>query len=241
MKYALDRMLPLNAFQGRGTPVGGRSLRLWGYTEDGTWIPTGDEISDPRLDEIAPEPAYNPPPAAPEPAPWSPPSEPAPEPWSPPPEPAPYNPPPAPAPLAATPAATDWTQTVNDIYQQTLGRQADPSGMATYTSALNAGMTGEQLRAILANSPEGQLMGLSPAPAPVAPLTAAAAAPSDGTYDPNWYANAFPDYVAAQAQDQQAAITGQPSPQAVTPDSVAATYQQLFNAPPPADDFDDDR
>jgi hypothetical protein len=79
--------------------------------------------------------------------------------------------------LSPAPAATDWTQTVNDIYQQTFGRQADPSGMAHFTAALNSGMTGEQVRAALASSPEGQSRGLSPAPAAVAPLTAAAKAP----------------------------------------------------------------
>ena len=124
---------------------------------------------------------------------------------------------------------SDWSQTVNDIYQQTFGRQADPSGMASFTAALNAGMTGEQMRAALASSPEGQSMGLSPAPAPVAPLTAAAAAaPTDGTYDPNLYDNTYydnPDVIAAAAQAKQA----------VTPESVAATYQQLFNAPAPPD------
>ena len=57
----------------------------------------------------------------------------------------------------------------------------------------------------------------------------------DGSYDPNWYTNAYPDYVAAQAQDQQAILTGQPSPQAVTPDAVATAYQQMFNAPAPPD------
>jgi len=225
MKYALDRMLPLNAFQGRGTPVGGRSLRLWGYDDYGNWIATGDEVSDPRLGAVVPDGqgGWTAAAAAPAPAP-EPAAAPAPEPA---PAPAPE---PAPAPLAAAPAATDWTQTVNDIYQQTFGRQADPSGMASFTAALNAGMTGEQMRATLASSPEGQSMGLSPAPAPVAPLTAiaATAAPTDGTYDPNLYANTYydnPDVITAAAQAKQA----------VTPESVAATYQQLFNAPAPPD------
>ena len=60
------------------------------------------------------------------------------------------------------PGGSNWTQTVNDIYQQTFGRQADPSGMATFTNQLNQGMTGEQIRAELRASPEGQSYGLSP-------------------------------------------------------------------------------
>jgi hypothetical protein len=63
----------------------------------------------------------------------------------------------------------DWTQTVNDIYQQELGRQADPSGMASFTNLLNQGMTGEQMREALRSSPEGIARYSAPAPAPAAP------------------------------------------------------------------------
>ena len=52
MKYSLDRMLPLRAFEKRGTPIGGRGLRLWGYDEGGNWIATGDEVSDPRYQAV---------------------------------------------------------------------------------------------------------------------------------------------------------------------------------------------
>jgi hypothetical protein len=104
---------------------------------------------------------------APEPA-WSPPAESAPA-YN---EPAPaYN---EPAPAAPAPAGNSWEQTVNDIYQQTFDRQADESGMASFTAALNAGMTGEQMRAALASSAEGQSRGLSPAPTGIASLPAAA-------------------------------------------------------------------
>ena len=37
---------------------------------------------------------------------------------------------PAPAPVAPADPSNPWSQTVNDIYQQELGRQADASGMA---------------------------------------------------------------------------------------------------------------
>lgn len=177
MKYTLD-LLPINAFQGRGTPIGGRGLRLHGGSDMGGYV-------NPHDVERAQEAAYQQThaPAAPAPAP----AEAAPAPAAdsgggggggggggdPAPAPAP-----APAPVAPlAPAAKDWTQTVNDIYQQTFGRQADPSGMASFTAALNAGMTGEQMRETLRTSAEGQSMGLSPAPAaPVPPLTAAKAA-----------------------------------------------------------------
>jgi len=60
------------------------------------------------------------------------------------------------------PGGSNWTQTVNDIYQQEFGRQADPSGMATFSNQLSQGMTGEQIRAQLRSSPEGQSYGLTP-------------------------------------------------------------------------------
>ena len=170
MKYRLD-LLPLRAFQGRGTPIGGRALRLWGYDEGGNWIATGDEVSDPNLGVAVPDNSGGwtaPAPAADSGGGGGAPADSGGGGGEPVPAAAP-----APAPLAP---ANPWEQTVNDIYQQTFGRQADPSGMASFTAALNAGMTGEQMRAALASSPEGQSMGLSPAPAaPVAPLTAAAA------------------------------------------------------------------
>jgi len=143
MKYRLD-LLPLRAFQGRGTPVGGRGLRLWGYTDDGTWIATGDEVSDPNAvaaplasaAESAPAPAND---VA-----------------------ASFNDPVySGAPLTPAPA-NQWQQTINDIYQQEFGRQADASGMESFTNLLNQGLTGEQMREALRTSAEGQSYGLSP-------------------------------------------------------------------------------
>ena len=61
-----------------------------------------------------------------------------------------------PTPTIPTAPSNRWAQTVNDIYQQELGRQADESGMANYTSLLNQGMTGEQIREQLRSSSEGQ-------------------------------------------------------------------------------------
>ena len=168
MKYTLD-LLPINAFQGRGTPIGGQGLRLCGGSDMG-----GSNVG---LDYGE----YNPPAPAPAPAPAP---EPAPAPAA---EPAYSAPASEPAPVyyaPAAPAAPNWNQTINDIYQQTFGRQADPSGMASFTAALNAGMTGEQMREVLRTSAEGQSMGLSPAPAPVAPLTAAAAKPAQWEWQP---------------------------------------------------------
>jgi hypothetical protein len=49
--------------------------------------------------------------------------------------------------------------------------------MASFTAALNAGMTGEQMRAALASSAEGQSRGLSPAFTGIASLPAAAKPP----------------------------------------------------------------
>lgn len=174
MKYTLD-LLPLRAFQGRRTPVGGRGLRLHGGSDMGNQFYETDNSRQAAADAAyeayhapAPEPAWSPPPE-------SAPSEPA---WSPPPESAPVV-----SDIGYAPApANQWQQTVNDIYQQEFGRQADPSGMASFTAALNAGMTGEQMRAALASSAEGQSYGLSP----VAPLTAAAQAPQ-WEYQPESY------------------------------------------------------
>ena len=77
----------------------------------------------------------------------------------------------------AAPAAPDWTQTVNDIYIQTFGRQADASGLATFTNLLNQGWTGEQVRGALTSSAEYQQQqaAQAPAPAPAAPPPAAPA------------------------------------------------------------------
>jgi len=77
----------------------------------------------------------------------------------------------APVTTPPTGSAPNWTQTINDIYQQTFGRQADPSGIATYTNLLNQGMTGEQMRESLKNSAEGQSMGLGSISTPTAPVT----------------------------------------------------------------------
>ena len=80
-------------------------------------------------------------------------------------------------------SSNPWAQTVNDIYQQEFGRQADPSGMATFTDELNKGMTGEQMRVYLRTSPEGIERGLSPAPAP-----APAYVNPEGGSGASWYA-----------------------------------------------------
>ena len=41
-----------------------------------------------------------------------------------------------------------------DFYREVLGRDPDPSGIATYTEALANGMTADELRDILMNSDE---------------------------------------------------------------------------------------
>jgi len=165
-------MLPIGAFKPRGSVVGGRSMRLHGGD---SYMPSEEESRQMQLEHAqrlasqgygqamqdytqqysAPAPVYN---------------EPAPAPV--------YNEPaPAPAPASApAPAAPNWTQTINDIYQQEFGRQADPSGLASFTNLLNQGLTGEQMREALRTSAEGQSRGLSPAPQGIASLPAAAPA-----------------------------------------------------------------
>jgi len=147
MKYTLD-LLPLRAFQGRGTPVGGRGLRLFGgggYTSgdyDGVQH-FNQEAADNAAYEAAMA-AWNTPAPAPAPAPAAesapaysaPASEPAPEPT--------YTPP-APA-----------QQTINDLYKEILGRDVDPSGAASWGGALASGMSVDQIRAGLTSSPEYQ-------------------------------------------------------------------------------------
>jgi hypothetical protein len=54
MKYTLD-LLPVRAFQGRGTPVGGRSLRLYGGGIDGGY--SSWEIDQGLYGQPAPAPA----------------------------------------------------------------------------------------------------------------------------------------------------------------------------------------
>ena len=68
-----------------------------------------------------------------------------------------------PAPAAPAAPSNPWSQTVNDIYQQELGRQADASGMDTFTNLIMQGWTGEQVRDALRSSAEGQSRGQAPA------------------------------------------------------------------------------
>ena len=163
-------MLPQGAFQRRA----GGGMRLhggdsWYYTDEelygpGYWSGGGDAgatwVSTPEpapAPAPAPAPSYDPGPApAPAPAPVY------------------YAPAPAPA-----PAAPNWTQTVNDIYIQELGRNADQSGMGTFTNLLNQGYTGEQIRNIIRGSQEYQQNNPGAAPAPAAP-----AAPTPATFTP---------------------------------------------------------
>jgi len=162
MKYTLD-LLPLRAFQGRGTPVGGRSLRLHG--DDGL---SAQEYAMYYPDYAAANPE------------WaaangiSAPAE------------------AAPAAVEAAPAA----QTINDLYQEVLGRQADPTGLADFGAALNSGKSVEQVRNDLLNSPEYQarlfnVMAGRSADAPAAPVAAQwewqpAQATDNGTIPAYW-------------------------------------------------------
>ena len=156
-------MLPARAFETRGSVVGGRGMRLHGgsdyyyvpeeYVPDGYggWAPPPEPSYDP-----GPQPSYDP----------------GPQPSydgggggyvvS---DPVYYQPEPAP------PPAPDWNQTVNDIYIQTFGRAADPSGLATFTNLLNQGWTGEQVRGALTSSQEYQQQQAAQpaAPQPQAP------------------------------------------------------------------------
>jgi len=110
------------------------------------------------------------------------------------------------APLAPAPA-NQWQQTVNDIYQQEFGRQADPSGMATFTDQLNQGVTGEQIREQLRTSAEGQSYGLSPDTGGGA-LPTALTPTEDWQYQPESYAeftNAYsaPYYLDVNSGERQ--------------------------------------
>jgi hypothetical protein len=140
VKNALDKMLPLRAFQRRGTPIGGRGLRLYG---DGGY--TSSDYDPNWLANTFPEPAPS----------YQAPAEAAPVYVSP----GFVDPSYSGAPLTPAPAGNPWQQTVNDIYQQTFGRQADASGMESFTNLLNQGLTGEQMRETLRASEEGQSYG----------------------------------------------------------------------------------
>jgi hypothetical protein len=135
MKYNHNSMLPIGAFKPRGSVVGGRSMRLHGG--DSMYVAPEEDQRGVFVGGSGDSGGY-----------WE---------AAPAPAPAPVYNEPAPAP------AQNWTQTVNDIYQQEFGRQADPSGLASFTNLLNQGLTGEQMREALRTSPEGQSMGLSPA------------------------------------------------------------------------------
>ena len=80
------------------------------------------------------------------------------------------------------------TTTITDLYREILGRDPDPSGIATYTAAMANGMTADQLRAILANSDEARNRPAgetaTPAPAP-SPATTPAPVPVDSPVLPD--------------------------------------------------------
>ena len=146
MKYTLD-LLPLRAFQGRGTPVGGRGLKLYGgggdyfdpnayaaanpdWIANNSWFLEANGIAAPAQ-EAAPAPAE-------------------------------------PAPVA---------QTVEALYQEVLGRAPDEGGAAAWGGALAAGKSAEQMKAEMMQSPEFQARQANvtagrpadaPAPAPAA-------------------------------------------------------------------------
>jgi hypothetical protein len=147
MKYTLD-LLPLRAFQGRGTPVGGRGLRLHGGSDMGNYFYETDNSQQAAADA-----AYQQAQAPQAPA-------------------ADINSlyqellgrAPDPTGIAANAGASADTiresilaspeynnQNINTIYQDLLGRAPDPTGIAA-----NAGATPEQIRQSIFGSAEYQ-------------------------------------------------------------------------------------
>jgi hypothetical protein len=147
MKYTLD-LLPLRAFQGRGTPVGGRGLRLHGGSDMGNYFYETDNSQQAAADA-----AYQQAQAPQAPA-------------------ADINSlyqellgrAPDPTGIAANTGASADTiresilaspeynnQNINTIYQDLLGRAPDPTGIAA-----NAGATPEQIRQSIFGSAEYQ-------------------------------------------------------------------------------------
>lgn len=178
MKYKHHSMLPIGSFARRGSIVGGRSIAVYGDSDE--WWAQEETQEDPNQTFITtnyesgegyyvPNP---PPPPAPAPAP-------APAPPPPPAAPA-YVAPAAPAyvaPAAPSRNETIWQQ-VNDIYVQELGRNADPGGHQNLYNEIASGrLSIEGARNALRTSAEGVARGApSQAPAP--------AAPSASTYTP---------------------------------------------------------
>jgi hypothetical protein len=159
MRYKnYDTMLPARAFESRGSVVGGRSMRLHGGGDNGYYYyePPAEEAPQPVYDSPGfIDPGYS----GPGPS-YDSGSQPTVDPGF-------YQ------------QGPDYSQTVNDLYQQTFGRQADASGMATFTNLLNSGWTGEQVRNALTSSQEYQQQQAAQpsAPAPQQPSAPAAATP----------------------------------------------------------------
>jgi hypothetical protein len=60
-------------------------------------------------------------------------------------------------PTMPAPSASDpITGQVNEVYREVLGRDADPSGISTYTAMLTSGRSVAEVRQIVAQSPEAQ-------------------------------------------------------------------------------------
>ena len=56
--------------------------------------------------------------------------------------------------IAALPSATDYSGTLNSLYQQYLGRNVDSSGLSTYSNLMSQGYSASQIADILRGSEE---------------------------------------------------------------------------------------
>lgn len=65
------------------------------------------------------------------------------------------RPTPRPSPYPITGRDAEFTDVITALYQQELGRDPDPGGMASWLHAAQYGSTGDQIREALHNSPEG--------------------------------------------------------------------------------------
>lgn len=72
------------------------------------------------------------------------------------PPPAPVAPPPAPVAAPSGPAGTNYAADVQQLYQQQLGRAADPGGLQYYVNALNNGASVQDIVRSMQASPEAQ-------------------------------------------------------------------------------------
>ena len=142
-----------------------------------------------------------------------------------------YQPPAYQEPVYQPPAVPDYSGTINDLYQEILGRGADPWALSNLPNYLFQGNSVNDLRNLLISSEEYQNRVAAQQAAQNQPVYQAPAAPAYVAPEPVYQAPAYqePVYQAPAYQEPAAPVYQEPAYQA--PDysgAVNALYQEIL-------------